>query len=102
MLLPENKEPIEIFTWFKLKEFCNSLTDEQLEQEVIVPQDESSITIRYASSLGEDQYQFDELEYTCTKEDYDAENFDGLTFEESLETESYVLIPGTNVYLFDE
>lgn len=106
MLTPENETPDEIFTWQKLKDFCNRLSDEQLLQEVIVPQDESSIRILYASDLGEDQYYFIEEEYTCTKEDFDPDMFDELdwpiTFEEALIRFDYSLIPGTNVYLFDE
>lgn len=103
MLTPENQTPDEIFTWQKLKDFCNGLSNEQLLQEVIVPQDEGSIRILYASDLGDDQYYFIEEEYTCTKEDFDPDMFDTpITFEEALRDFDYSLIPGTNVYLFDE
>lgn len=101
MLLPEEKERPP-FTWALLKDFCNSLSNEQLQQEVIVPQDESSIRILYASDLGEDQYHFIDFEMTVTKADYDPRDFDGKTWDEALETEEYVLVPGTNIYLFDE
>lgn len=103
MLLPgidtENLAPL---TWAKLKDFCNQLSDEQLQQEVIVPQDQSYIKILYASDLGEDQYNFIDEKYSCTKEDYDAYNFEGISFEEALEKYDYSITPGTNVYLFDE
>lgn len=103
MLTPENETPDEIFTWQKLKDFCNGLTDEQLSQEVIVPQEESFIRIKYASDLGEDQYNFIEEEYSCTKEDFDPDMFDvPTTFEEALIRFDYSITPGTNVYLFDE
>lgn len=107
MLTPENETPDEIFTWQKLKDFCNGLTDEQLSQEVIVPQEESFIRIKYASDLGEDQYNFIEEEYSCTKEDFDPNMFDipgdlPLTFEQALEIFDYSITQGTNVYLFDK
>lgn len=101
MNLPEEKERPP-FTWALLKEFCNSLTEEQLKQEVIVPQDESSIKILYASELGEDQYHFFDMEYCTTKENYDPDYFEGKTFDEALETGDYAFIPKSNVYLFDE
>ncbi|MCW3111295.1 MAG: hypothetical protein JWQ09_5801 [Segetibacter sp.] len=102
MLLPEKDAPTP-FTWAALKEFCNGLTDEQLKQTVILPQDESSIEIKYASSLGEDQYNFIEEEYSCTKESFDPDMFDvPTTFEEALVRFDYSITPGTNVYLFDE
>lgn len=105
MNVPEQEEPKVPFTWAKLKEFCNKLTDEQLSQEVIVPQEEGYIQIAYASDLGSDQYNFIEEEYTCTKEDFDPDmfDFDGtLTFEEALEKFDYSITPGTNVYLFED
>lgn len=104
MLVPE-KEIKKPFTWADLKEFANGLTDEQLKQEVIVPQDESSITIAFASDLGEDEYHFIDQEYTCTKANFDPDMFDECdykTFEEAWENEDAVLIPGINVYLFEE
>jgi len=103
MLLPSEENEREPFTWFKLKEFCNKLTEEQLLQEVIIPQDESFIRILYASELGEDQYNFIEEEYTCTKESFDPDMFDvPTTFEKALIRFDYSITLGTNVYLFDE
>lgn len=93
MLLPEEQEH-PLFTWALLKEFCNHLTKEQLQQEVIVPQEEGSIKILYASDLGEDQYHFTD---TCTADDYDPETMEGMTFKEAIEKEDYILIPGHNV-----
>jgi hypothetical protein len=101
MLIPDVEIP-EKFTWADLKAFCEKLTPEQLLQEVIVPQDESSITIKYASELGDDQYYFIDEEYTCTEEDYDADIFDGVDFLDAIDTFEHTVIPGRNVYLFDE
>lgn len=103
MLLPSEENEIEPFTWFKLKEFCNSLSEDQLLQEVIVPQEDGYVKISYASELGEDQYNFTEEEYTCTKDSFDPQMFDVPTmFEEALIRFDYSITPGTNVYLFDE
>lgn len=107
MNIPEQKERPP-FTWALLKDFCNGLTDEQLKQEVIVPQDESYIKILYASDLGEDQYNFTEHDYSCARADFDGGELDMYdqpnyqTIEEALENEDYTITPGTNVYLFDE
>lgn len=106
MLIPEETtEERPPFTWALLKDFCNSLTGDQLQQEVIVPQDESFIRILYASDLGADQYNFYDQEYSCTKEDFDPDMFETdepITFEEALAKYYYTVTPGTNVYLFDE
>lgn len=101
MNLPE-KTGLPPFTWALLKEFCNGLSDDQLKQEVIIPQDESSIKVLYASELGENQYNFYDYEYCTSKEDYDPDCVEGKTFDEALATEEYAFIPATNVYLFDE
>lgn len=92
------------FTWEQLKDFCNNLTDEQLSKTVYVSQEDSSIEILYASELGDDHYKFDEEEYSFSKADFDKlYHFDGKyeTFEQALESEPYIFVPGTNVYLFD-
>jgi len=102
--MESQNEEIEPFTWAKLKEFCNRLTDEQLSKTVYVSQEDSSIEILYASELGDDHYKFDEEEYSFSKADFDPlYHFDGKydTFQEALDKEPYVLVPGTNVYLFD-
>lgn len=101
MPIPERNQS-EKFTWADLKAFANNLTNEQLKQTVIIPQEESYIEILYASDLGEDQYNFIEEEYTTTKSDFDPEIFEGRTFEEALRDFDYSITPGTNVYLFDE
>ncbi len=101
MNTPE-KTGLPPFTWALLKEFCNSLSEDQLKQEVIIPHDESCIKILYASDLGEDQYHFYDSEYCVSKADYDPEMMDGKTFEEALDTEEYCLVPSMSVYLFDE
>lgn len=104
MLVP-NLEKTEKFTWADLKAFCDTLNSEQLTQEVIVPQDESNITIKYASELGEDQWYFIDQEYTTTKADFDPDMFDECdykTLDEALENEDASFIPGSNIYLFDE
>lgn len=97
----EEKEP---FTWAKLKEFCNGLTEDQLSKTVYVSQEDSSIEILYASELGSDHYNFDEEEYSMSKDDFDPKyHLDGKyeSFEEAIENEPYTLVPGNNVYLFD-
>lgn len=101
MNISEEKEP---FTWAKLKDFCNSLSDEQLSQNVRVIQEEGSIEIDSASEIGDDHYKFDDEEYSFTKADFDPEyDLDGKykTFEEAIEKEDYVFTPKTNVYLFE-
>jgi hypothetical protein len=90
------------FTWAKLKEFCNTLSDEQLLQEVKVLREEDYINIGYASELGNDHYYFIDDEYSTTKEDYDPEVFNGLSFEEALALGNYTVASANNVYLFED
>jgi hypothetical protein len=92
------------FTWEQLKDFCNSLSDEQLSQNVRVIQEEGSLEIDSASEIGDDHYKFDDEEHSVTKSDFDPEyDLDGRykTLEEAIEKEDYVLTPKTNVYLFE-
>jgi len=42
--------------WIKLKEFCNSLNDEQLQKKVIVWREDEAISNINAELLLEDQY----------------------------------------------
>lgn len=102
--LEEQKTP---YTWAHLKKFCNSLSDDQLPQNVVLiqPDEESSINVLHASDLGEDHYKFDDEEYSIMKGDFDPEyHFDGKykTFEDALANEPYSLIVATRVYLYSE
>ena len=42
--------------WLELKEFCNSLPQEQLERKVILWREDEAITDIYAEQLTEDHY----------------------------------------------
>lgn len=99
------QDEIPPFTWAKLKEVCNKLSDEQLTQTVMVIQEDSSIEILSAEELGSDHYLFDnDNEYSVSKEDFDPEyHLDGKykTLEEAIEKEPHTMTPGTNVYLFE-
>lgn len=53
--MEEQKKP---YTWAKLKEFCNSLADFQLEQVVRVIQEDGNITILDAYEIGDAHYKF--------------------------------------------
>lgn len=102
MKINEQKKP---YTWAKLKEFCNGLTDEQLQQKVKVIREDDSIDILEASELGEDHYKFDDEDYSISKGDFDKDyHLDGRyeTLEEAVQKEEYILIPKTNVYLFED
>lgn len=104
MLVPEN-ENNEPFTWAKLKEFCNTLTDEQLSQKVKVIREDDSIDILDASELGEDHYKFDDEEYSVSHSDFDKDyHLDGKyqTLDEAIEKEKPIKTPATNVYLYED
>lgn len=93
------------YTWAELKEFCNSLADEQLSQSVKVIQEDATMKIASASEIGDDHYKFDDEDYSFTKDDFDPEyHLDGRykTLKEALESEYYILTPKTNVYLFED
>lgn len=99
---PEEQEP---YTWAKLKEFCNGLSDEQLSQTVRVIQEEGSLQILEAAELGEDMYLFDDEEFSVSKDDFDPEyDLDGryTSFEEAIENEPHSIAPKTNVYLYEK
>lgn len=99
------EEVSEPYTWAQLKEFCNSLTDEQLSQTVRVVQEEGSIEILNASEIGADHYLFDsDDEFSVSKDDFDPSyHLEGKykSFEEAIENEKYTITPKTNVYLFE-
>jgi hypothetical protein len=98
----EVKEP---YTWAKLKEFCNRLSDEQLEQKVQVIQEDGSIDILCASEIGDDHYKFDDEEYSVSKDDFDKDyHLDGKyeTLEDAIKNEEYVMTPKTAVFLYED
>lgn len=98
----EEKTP---YTWAKLKEFCNSLTDGQLSQKVKVIREDDSIDILEASELGEDHYKFDDEEYSVSHSDFDNEyHLDGKykTLDEALQKEDYRMTPSSAVFLFED
>lgn len=76
------------YTWAKLKEFCNGLSDEQLSQTVRVIREDDSLEIWEASELGDEHYKFDDEDYSFTKDDFDPEN--------------PIITPKTNVYLYEK
>src|ERR1051325_1179188 len=95
----------EAYTWAKLKDFCNSLTDDQLSQTVKVIREDDTIKILDASEIGEDHYKFDDEDYSVTKSDFDPEyHCDGTykSFEEAIEGEDYVFTPASSVFLFED
>lgn len=47
-------------TWIELKEFCNSLPEDQLKRSVILWREEDAITDIWAEQLLEDHYKGDE------------------------------------------
>jgi len=101
-----NDEAKEPFTWQKLKEFCNQLSDEQLQQTVRVIQEDSVMTILEAAELGEDKYLFDnEDDYSIGESDFDkAYHFDGKynSLAEAIANEPHSKAPATNVYLHED
>lgn len=102
--MSEEDEP---YTWAKLKEFCNGLSDEQLSQTVRVIQEEGSIPIWEASELGADHYLFEnDDEYSVSKEDFGDPKYhlEGKysTFEEAIENEPHTVAPKTRVYLYEK
>jgi len=96
----------ERYTWAKLKEFCLTLTDNQLKQAVKVIREDDIIKILDASELEEDKYLFDnDDEYSVGKSDFDPEyHLDGKykTFEEAIASEPHSITPKTNIYLFED
>lgn len=95
---------ISPYTWAKLKEFCNSLTEDQLSQTVRVIREDDSIEILDASEIGADHYKFDDEEYSFSKDDFDPEyHLEGkyATFEKAIANEEYRVTPKTNVYLYE-
>lgn len=106
-MIETEKRPV--YTWKELKEFCNSLTEEQLNQslKVWVGDDESPTVVDCAEELGEIHYSFYDAEYSCTKNDFmkemfvDEETDDFLyqTLDEALEKENYTETPADRVYL---
>lgn len=100
---PEEQEP---YTWAKLKEFCNGLSDEQLSQTVRVIQEDGSLEILEAAELDEDKYLFDnDDEYSVGKSDFDPKyHLEGKysSFEEAIENEPHSIAPKTNVYLHEK
>lgn len=103
--MSENEEIKEPYTWAKLKEFCNSLADYQLQQEVKVIQEDSVMTILDASEIGSDHYKFEDEDYSITKDDFDKDyHLEGKyqTLDEALANEPYVLTLSTNIYLYED
>jgi hypothetical protein len=93
------------YTWAKLKEFCNSLNDEQLSQQVKVIQEDASLNILDASEIGDDHYKFDDEDYSVTENDYDADyHLDGKyeSLADAIKHEDYILTPKTAVFLFED
>lgn len=96
------KEP---YTWAKLKEFCNGLTEEQLQHKVCVIREDDSLSILEASELGSDMYKFDEEEYAVSKEDFDASyHLDGKyeSFEDAIANEPHTIVPANRVFLYED
>jgi hypothetical protein len=46
--------------WKQLKDFCNSLNEEQLKKDVVIMRDEETISRINAKELGEDEDQINE------------------------------------------
>lgn len=93
------------FTWAKMKEFCNKLGEEQLQQEVKVQREDDIITILGAGELGDDHYYFLEEEESISKDDWDKNYFfDGKyeTLADAVANEENIMAPGTNIYLFED
>lgn len=100
-----NTEQKESYTWEKLKEFCNKLTDEQLSQSVKVIREDDSIDILDASEIGANHYKFEDEYYSVTQDDFDSNyHLDGKykTLDEALENEPFIMIPATDVFLFED
>lgn len=93
------------YTWAILKDFSNTLTEDQLTQEVVFQEPDSATPVLWAHELGDDHYLFIDSEYMTTKQDFDKDIMDDPsyeTFEEAIEKEGYVLIPANRVYLYGE
>lgn len=100
------EEPEKPYTWAQLKEFCNTLNENQLSQTVRVIQEEGSIEILVASEIGDDHYLFEnDDEFSVSKDDFDPKyHLDGkyASFEEAIENEPHSITPKTNVYLYEK
>jgi hypothetical protein len=93
------------YTWDTLKEFSNTLTKEQLTQEVIFQETDSATAVLSAYELGDDHYIFIDQEYMTTEKDFDKDILEEEgcdTFEGAIEKLDYVLIPANRVYLYGE
>jgi hypothetical protein len=95
----------EPYTWAQLKEFCNKLTDAQLNMTVKCIREDDTIEILDASEIGEDKYRFDDEEFSIGASDFDPTyEFDGkyATFEEALANEEWVKTEANTVFLFEK
>jgi hypothetical protein len=89
------------FTWAKMKEFCDKLTEEQLSQQVKCIREDDTITILDAGELGDDHYYFLEEEESISKDSWDKSYFfDGKyeTLADAVANEENVMT--RNKYLF--
>ena len=55
--------------WKELKEFCNSLPEEKLENKVILWREEEAISDIYAEQLKEDHFNYDDCEGCVSESD---------------------------------
>ena len=91
---------MEIKTYADLKEFCNSLNEEQLKQSPSVQVlDEISVNIREATVNDIDYFYNEDSEGLIPVENYNPDEWEG----EPLESEYNTIVPaGTMVWLYDD
>jgi hypothetical protein len=91
---------MEIKTYADLKEFCNTLNEDQLQQRPFVQVlDEMSVNIREASVNDVDYFYNEDSEGLLPVTDYDPNDWEG----EPLDSDYNTIIPaGTMVWLYDD
>lgn len=91
---------MEIKIWKDLKEFLNTLNEEQLNQPAIVinAQEESYITIGEAEISDQTYFYNEDSEGIVPIEDYDPEYYDAKPLEDEFNT----IVPPGRVFIYEE
>lgn len=92
---------MDIKTWGDLKDFLNTLNEEQLAQKAIVinPPEESFINIGEAEISETTWFHNEDSEGLIPIEDYDPEHYDGIPLTD--ETYNTIVPPG-RVFVYEE
>ena len=92
-------EDNKVLTYAELKEFCNNLSEEQLTQtvKIFLSDNEQPSGVNFIEELGAEHYYFPDLEYSCTKADFDSDEYS--TIEDAMAAEEHYITPANRVYL---